>query len=175
MLLRHSLSNKLFLWAAYFLSRYFEKNGPDVIHVTTLSSTSYPRCSHTLGSMILKLPSTNGMVRPFFVDLLHLEPYGGRRLPAANYTKIHVLRHEGAKLWNDRFSTLTRQSDVTENSAPCWIEENPSGYSSKQWFVMDKNGYVTGSAGTLKCRLHKRNWTTGFLSVKYNESKSIDV
>ncbi len=70
---------------------------------------------------------------------------------------------------------MIRQSDVTENSAPCWTEENPSGYSSKQYFVIDKNGYVTGSAGTLKCRLHKRTWITGFLSVKYNESKSIEV
>ncbi len=41
--------------------------------------------------------------------------------------------------------------------------------------LLKKNGYVTGSAGTLKCRLHKTPWITGFFSVKYNESKSIEV
>ncbi len=41
--------------------------------------------------------------------------------------------------------------------------------------LLKKSANVTGSAGTLKCRLHKRTWTTGFLSVKYNESKSIEV
>ncbi len=43
MLLRHGLSDMLFLRAAYFLSPDIDKNGPDLIGVTTISSSAYPR------------------------------------------------------------------------------------------------------------------------------------
>ncbi len=43
MLLRHGISDILFLRTAYFLSRDIVKNGQDLIRVTIISSPTYPR------------------------------------------------------------------------------------------------------------------------------------
>ncbi len=43
MVLRHGLSDMLFLRAAYFLSPDIEKYCQDLIGVTTISSSAYPR------------------------------------------------------------------------------------------------------------------------------------
>ncbi len=43
MLLRHGLSDMLFLKTAYFLSRDIEKNDQYLIGVTTICSNPYPR------------------------------------------------------------------------------------------------------------------------------------
>ncbi len=42
MVLRHDLSDMLFLRAVYFFSRGIEKRGQDLIGVTTICSTTYP-------------------------------------------------------------------------------------------------------------------------------------
>ncbi len=42
MVLRHDLSDMLFLRAVYFFSRGIEKHGQDLIGVTNISSTTYP-------------------------------------------------------------------------------------------------------------------------------------
>ncbi len=53
MLLRHGLSDMLFLRAAYFLSRDIDENGQDLIGVTMISSSAYPcigQCDNTIAA-----------------------------------------------------------------------------------------------------------------------------
>ncbi len=47
MLLRHGLSDMLYLRAAYFLSPDIDKIGKDLIGVTTTSSSAYPGIDHS--------------------------------------------------------------------------------------------------------------------------------
>ncbi len=51
MVLRHGLSDMLFLRAAYFLSPDIDENGQDLIGVTMISSSAYLRIGQTDNSI----------------------------------------------------------------------------------------------------------------------------